>query len=104
MPHTPDLTITQETENNGEMVKALETAMREISSEMKAISAMSDQIATAVEEQSQVAEDMNQQVTTIAGLSQESLEAGQNEALSISHLQGIADQMSELVLRFRRNA
>jgi aerotaxis receptor len=65
------------------------------------ISDMSAQIATAVEQQSHVAEDINQQVVSISSLADKSASDTDNATTSLSHLKDIADELHELVVRFK---
>ncbi len=65
------------------------------------ISAMSEQMATAVEEQAMVSQEVNRQVADIAGLSERSLQRTQESATSIRNSQRVSEQLHELVNRFR---
>jgi aerotaxis receptor len=55
-----------------ESVEAVKNALEGISAAVTRISSMSQQMAAASEEQSHVAEDINQQITRIAQLSENS--------------------------------
>ena len=66
------------------------------------ISAMSEQMATAVEEQAMVSQDVNRQVTEISALSDRSLQRTQESAESIQNSQKVSEQLHELVNRFRK--
>lgn len=66
------------------------------------ISAMSEQMATAVEEQAMVSQDVNRQVTEISALSDRSLQRTQESAESIQNSQKVSEQLHELVNRFRQ--
>lgn len=66
------------------------------------ISAMSEQMATAVEEQAMVSQEVNRQVADIAGLSERSLQRTQESATSIRNSQRVSEQLHELVNRFRQ--
>ena len=66
------------------------------------ISAMSEQMATAVEEQAMVSQEVNRQVADIAGLSERSLQRTQESAESIRNSQRVSEQLHELVNRFRQ--
>lgn len=73
-----------------------------ISQAINSIAAMALQMATAVEEQSHVADDINRQVVNISELAQESSDKGQDAAQSVHRLQETADDLKELVQRFSR--
>lgn len=64
------------------------------------ISDMSIQIATAVEEQAYVSEDINRQVVSIKALADGSVSAANDATTSLNHLKDIADELHELVVRF----
>ncbi|ART79328.1 methyl-accepting chemotaxis protein [Oceanisphaera avium] len=65
------------------------------------IATMSTQMAAAVEEQAQVAEDINRQVVTIAGLADSSADSASQASDSLSYLKDVADELHELVVRFK---
>ncbi len=65
------------------------------------ISAMSEQMATAVEEQAMVSQEVNRQVAEISELANRSLERTQDSAESIRSSQRVSEQLHELVNRFR---
>ena len=65
------------------------------------ISAMSEQMATAVEEQAMVSQEVNRQVAEISNLANRSLERTQDSAESIRSSQRVSEQLHELVNRFR---
>ncbi|MGI5309644.1 methyl-accepting chemotaxis protein [Rheinheimera sp. WS51] len=67
------------------------------------IANMSAQMATAVEEQTHVAEDINKQVVSISTLADVSTDSANDAITSISHLQNIADELYELVVRFKKH-
>ncbi|EKE77868.1 methyl-accepting chemotaxis protein [Gallaecimonas xiamenensis] len=82
-------------------VQQTETMLDEIAEVVGAIAAMSMQMATAVEEQAHVAEEINRQVTTISGLADNSLNSAKDAASNIQRLQQVSGGMHELVVRFR---
>ena len=65
------------------------------------ISAMAEQMATAVEEQAMVSQEVNGQVAEISRLSERSLQRTQESAESIRNSQRVSEQLYELVNRFR---
>lgn len=80
-----------------EMEVSFETIVGAVSN----ISDMAMQMSAAVEEQAQVSEDINKQVVRISDLSIESSEKSNLSSESIRVLQGVADNMHELVVRFK---
>lgn len=66
------------------------------------ISAMSEQMATAVEEQAMVSQEVNRQVVEISALSDRSLQRTQESAESIQNSQKVSEELHELVNRFRQ--
>lgn len=73
-----------------------------ISQAINSIAAMALQMATAVEEQSHVADDINRQVVNISELAQDSSGKGQQAANSVYRLQDTANDLKDLVQRFSR--
>lgn len=65
------------------------------------ISAMSEQMATAVEEQAMVSQEVNRQVAEISTLADRSLQRTEESADSIRSSQRASEQLHELVRRFR---
>ncbi|WP_434937920.1 methyl-accepting chemotaxis protein [Shewanella sp. HL-SH8] len=72
-----------------------------ISSAVEKIAQMAIQIATAVEEQAHVAEDINKQVVNISELASTTADGAGNTSQSISRLKKTADELHELVVRFK---
>lgn len=75
--------------------------MNEISLAIHKISAMSEQMAAAVEEQAMVSQEVNRQVLEISALSERSLQRAQESTESIRYPQRVSMQLNELVNRFR---
>lgn len=65
------------------------------------ISDMTTQMASAVEEQAYVAEDINRQVVSISTLADESANSADKAASSLEHLKKISEELHELVVRFK---
>ncbi len=65
------------------------------------ISAMSEQMATAVEEQAMVSQEVNRQVIEISALSDRSLQRTEENAESIRTSQRVSEQLYEMVNRFK---
>jgi aerotaxis receptor len=63
---------------------------------------MSHQMATAVEEQSHVAEDINQQITRIADLSDQSTHQSHQGAVLSGEVEQMANYLHDLAERFSR--
>ncbi len=80
-----------------EMAQAFEEIVASVSN----ITDMSIQMSAAVEEQAQVSEDINRQVVRISDLAEQSSEKSQLSSDSIRLLQRVADDMHELVVRFK---
>lgn len=73
-----------------------------ISESVGQIAAMSTQMAAAVEEQAHVAEDINRQIVNISSLAARSNESSMQLSETIIYLNKIADELHELVVRFKR--
>ncbi|TYL48145.1 methyl-accepting chemotaxis protein [Marinomonas sp. IMCC 4694] len=73
-----------------------------ISESVNKIASMSTQMATAVEEQSYVAEDIKKQIATISSLADTSTQSSSKLAETIHYLKKISDELHELVVRFKR--
>ncbi|GAB2934887.1 methyl-accepting chemotaxis protein [Rheinheimera gaetbuli] len=83
-------------------VKETEEMLNGISDAVGSIANMSIQMAAAVEQQANVAEEVNQQVVNISGLTNDSLTEAGNSADSIIKLQQVSKALHELVVRFAR--
>ncbi|MBZ9612885.1 methyl-accepting chemotaxis protein [Rheinheimera maricola] len=83
-------------------VKETEEMLNGISDAVGSIANMSIQMAAAVEQQANVAEEVNQQVVNISGLANSSLAEAGNSADSIKQLQLLSNELHELVVRFAR--
>lgn len=79
-----------------------ENMLREITEAVNQISAMSEQMAAAVEEQALVSEEVNRQVKDIAELAERSLTRTEESAESIRQSQQVSNQLHELVNRFKQ--
>ena len=73
-----------------------------ISESVNQIANMSTQMAAAVEEQAHVAEDINRQIVNISTLADASTESSLQLSETITYLNKIADELHELVVRFKR--
>ncbi|WP_263260838.1 PAS domain-containing methyl-accepting chemotaxis protein [Pseudomonas sp. RIT-PI-S] len=92
---------TQISHSSMSSVEAVKGALSGISEAVARITSMSEQMATASEEQTHVVEDINRQITRIAQLCDHS--AGQaRQGAQISHeLEGMAEYLHSLAERFR---
>ncbi|MBL0439781.1 methyl-accepting chemotaxis protein [Aeromonas caviae] len=73
-----------------------------ISESIGQIASMSTQMAAAVEEQAHVAEDINRQIVNISTLADLSNDSSMQLSETIIYLNKIADELHELVVRFKR--
>lgn len=73
-----------------------------ISESIGQIASMSTQMAAAVEEQAHVAEDINRQIVNISTLADLSNYSSMQLSETIVYLNKIADELHELVVRFKR--
>ena len=73
-----------------------------ISEAVEQIAQMSTQMATAVEEQAHVAEDINRQIVNISDLANDSAASANLTTDSITQLKNTADELEELVVRFKQ--
>ncbi|MBD5772738.1 methyl-accepting chemotaxis protein [Marinomonas colpomeniae] len=79
----------------------MENSFVNIVSAVSNITDMAMQMSTAVEEQAHVSEDINRQVVRISDLSIESTEKANLSSESIKSLQNVAEDMHELIVRFK---
>lgn len=84
-----------------EKIIEMENSFSNIVSAVSNISEMAMQMSAAVEEQAHVSEDINRQVVRISDLSVASSEKSNQSSDSIRSLQSVADNMHELVVRFK---
>ena len=76
-------------------------ALMDITSSVNRISEMNVQIATATEEQSAVAEEINRNVTGITDVSQRTASAAEQTARASEELSGLANELQETTRQFR---
>ncbi|EKO3569969.1 methyl-accepting chemotaxis protein [Shewanella oncorhynchi] len=86
------------------LLKVLESGkmLNGISDAVEQIAHMSTQMAAAVEEQAHVADDINRQVVNISDLAGTSSDSANHTSDSITLLKTTADELHELVVRFKR--
>ncbi|OXS01862.1 methyl-accepting chemotaxis protein [Shewanella algae] len=76
-------------------------ALKEIVVSVDSIAQLNTHIATAAEEQSSVAEDINRSIMTISDITQQSAQAANELTESVSNLSHLAENMRAEVARFR---
>lgn len=84
-----------------EKMISAETTLASITDAVGEIAEMAIQMAAAVEEQSQVAEQINSQVDNISTMAKQNLAKGEESTQSIRELGSIAEGLHELVVRFK---
>ncbi len=84
-----------------ERVEAAGESLGVIAGEVSTISDMNTQIATAAEEQTAVAEEINLNITTITQIADQSADGARNTAQISEELVTLAAQLEELVKRFK---
>ncbi len=82
-------------------VQETEERINEMASSVDDIASQSTQMASAVEEQTQVAEQINQQLTNIAHLAERTTNDAGQSAEASAELEGMAEGLYDLVERFR---
>ncbi|WP_345855861.1 methyl-accepting chemotaxis protein [Shewanella algae] len=92
--------ITQVEQANSKANMAGE-ALKEIVVSVDSIAQLNTHIATAAEEQSSVAEDINRSIMTISDITQQSAQAANELTESVSNLSHLAENMRAEVARFR---
>ncbi len=92
---------TEAAEQGLQRMREAEQSLADIASSVGNIADMSIQMAAAVEEQVQVANEISHQVTRINELSQQSMQSGLRSAGSMHEIQQIAQDLHELIVRFR---
>lgn len=83
-------------------VQETEQKLADISASLNHISDMAQQMAAAIEEESLVASDVNQQTENIAALADDGMTISERTADSIRGVQEVARQLRELVRGFKR--
>ncbi|HAT40455.1 MAG TPA: chemotaxis protein [Rheinheimera sp.] len=88
-------------EHGLERVVESSSMLHGIADSVQQIANMSTQMAAAVEEQAHVAEDINRQVVRISELADGSADSAHQTSGAIGQLHAVADDLSELVERFK---
>ena len=81
--------------------RAAEQSLASIHQAVEQISAMNYQIATATEEQSSVNEDINNNVTLIAGLARDTAQVSAESAEACSRMRASGERLAQLMSQFR---
>lgn len=82
------------------LVEKTSDSLQKIANAVESITAMSHQMATSIEEQAHVAEDINRQITRISQLSDLCLNKGEENARIATDLNHTSEELHELVDRF----
>ena len=90
----------QHVEASVEQAQRAAAALDGISQRVTRITAMSQQIAAAVEEQSAVSEDINRNIIGIRNAGEVTVNAGQQSQLSSGDVAGLADDLRRLAEEF----
>ncbi|MDD3517612.1 MAG: methyl-accepting chemotaxis protein [Chromatiales bacterium] len=96
--------MTRSREGTQESVEQVGTAgdvLEKIVGAVGTIRDMNNQIATAAEEQSHVAEEMNHSITRIAGVAEQSTGAARQTVSSVAEIEREMEHLSELAARFK---
>jgi len=92
----------KDAERGLQQVVETEDKLNSISESVSSIANMAIQMAAAVEEQAHVSEEINRQVVNISELANNSMAKAGDSSDSILVLQGISQQLHELVVRFKK--
>ncbi len=84
-----------------EQARSTGQALTSINDSVASINDMNTQIASAAEQQSAVAEEMNQRIVKIAGVADQSAEAARETSQASTNLARLAEQLRDMVNRFR---
>lgn len=88
-------------DNSSEKAKIAVEALNAITSGVEAINDMSTQIASAVQQQSSVSEEINCGITAISQLAEESEEGAKNSEVSGNAMNDLANHLKELAEQFQ---
>lgn len=89
------------TESSVELTRRAGTSLARITSTVSNIQAMNQQIATAAEEQSAVAEEISRSVVNVRDVSEQTAAASEETAASSVELARLGSQLQTMVSRFR---
>ncbi|MHA7880787.1 MAG: methyl-accepting chemotaxis protein [Saccharospirillum sp.] len=89
-------------EKSVDLVGKSSLALKDIANAVSRITEMTHQMATSIEEQSQVSEEINRQLTRISELADHSLEQGRSSKAGAEHLDALSQQLYDLVELFRK--
>lgn len=89
------------TENTVELTRRAGRRLSAIAQSVSSIQAMNQQIATAAEEQTAVAEEINRSVINVRDISEQTSSASEETAASSVELARLGNELQMLVSRFR---
>lgn len=92
----------QDAQKGLEQVLETEQMLNGISDAVQSISDMSNQMAAAVEEQANVADDVNRQVLRIADMANTSIDKARAASASVGEINTVATNLNDMVTRFQR--
>lgn len=87
--------------HGAQRVEKTSLSLKQISSQVAMMTGMNMQIATAAEEQSSVAEEINQNVNSISQIADETFTGAERTSQSSAELVRLANELRELVSRFK---
>lgn len=91
----------QQSQQTVEQAAKAGTALETITAAVVHIAQMNDQIASAAEEQSSVAEEINRNVVTIRDITLDTVDGAEQTATSSETLRGVASQLQSLISEFK---
>ena len=91
----------QQTRTTVEKVSEAGGSLQSITASVGVITDMSTQIATATEEQSKVAEDVNRNIANISNVAEQTATAAQRAAQATEEIAGLSRKLRALVQRFK---
>ncbi|MFF7707534.1 methyl-accepting chemotaxis protein [Pseudomonas sp. NPDC007930] len=89
------------TEHSVDLTRRAGTALGSINRTVSAIQSMNQQIATAAEQQSAVAEAINQSIVNVRGVSEQAASASEETAASSMELARLGTELQGMVARFK---
>lgn len=82
---------------------AADSVLNRIVESVTLITDMSNQIATAAEEQSQVAMEMDRSITSITGIAEQTTQDASETVQATTDIHSHMEQLRQLIARFRAN-
>ncbi|WP_119395461.1 methyl-accepting chemotaxis protein [Salinibius halmophilus] len=90
----------QKAEHSSELIVELNQALTAINQSVLTITSMNEQIATAAEEQAQVADEMTENITSVQSLSEHSYQSAENNSDVADVISNLSDELSQLAGQF----